>query len=92
MTTGVNGGGGQFARVVSDQPFSNLDFLQLLPTTDFDQGRAVLNEVILDAERAGICWSEFERGKPDSVRRIALGVAERQKAKDVAMNDKPRVS
>jgi hypothetical protein len=62
------------ARKVDDRPFLNATLLQLLPNAEHAESQALLNQVLDLAQQGGLAYSEFARGRYNSVARIALGL------------------
>ena len=75
------------ARKTDDRPFLNATLLQLLPNAEHDEAQALLNQALDLAQRGGLAYSEFERGRYNSVARIALGLKARQKIDDFIGED-----
>jgi hypothetical protein len=67
------------------QPTATL--LKLLPNAEHQRAQALLNQVIDLAQQGGIAYSEFERGRYNSVARIALGLRQRQNIDEVIGED-----
>lgn len=74
------------SRSTKEQPFGTAEFLEKLPMAEYDEAQALLDATILDAKRIGLAYSEFQNDTPgaQSLARISLGLAERQRAKDPA--------
>lgn len=64
------------ARPLDQRPFKSIALLNALPNGQYEAYMDKLNEVIDGATRAGMLISEFETGRPDSFRRIQLGLAQ----------------
>jgi hypothetical protein len=74
-------------RKQDERPFLTATLLKLLPNAEHQQTQALLNEVINLAQQGGIAYSEFERGRYNSVARIALGLRQRQNIDEVIGED-----
>jgi hypothetical protein len=75
------------ARKQDERPFLTATLLKLLPNAEHPQAMALLNQVIDLAQQGGIAYSEFERGRYNSVARIALGLKARQNIDEVIGED-----
>ena len=63
----------------TDQPFVNGELLKRIPNAEHVEVQGLLQSVLDRSEEAGLAYSEFERGRPDSLRRIALGLRQLQR-------------
>jgi hypothetical protein len=69
------------SRKSDDRSFTSAALMTALPNEEHTRLQALLKNVIDLAAEAGLAWSEFERGKSDGLRRIALGLAKQKLVK-----------
>jgi hypothetical protein len=78
---------GKGTRKQDERPFLTATPLNLISNAEHQQVQALLNEGINLAQQGGIAYSEFERGRYNSVARIGLGLRQRQSIDEMIGED-----